>query len=140
MSNSLPCSLPGSSIHEISQARILEWVTISFPKGSSVAQRSNPSPLHWQAYSLLLSHQGSPLMDVLYNKTNVFMPVNTASILQSIDQRVTSTFKYYLRNTFSDPRIKILGTLNTHTHTHKYTHTHFCNSVALAVSLSHHSQ
>ena len=26
------CSLPGSSIHEISQARILVWVTTSFPK------------------------------------------------------------------------------------------------------------
>ena len=24
------CSLPGSSVHEISQARILEWVAISF--------------------------------------------------------------------------------------------------------------
>ena len=28
-------SLPGSSVHEILQARILEWVTISFPRGSS---------------------------------------------------------------------------------------------------------
>ena len=28
------CSLPGSSIHGISQARILEWVPISFSKGS----------------------------------------------------------------------------------------------------------
>ena len=28
-------SLPGSSLHEILQARILEWVTISFSRGSS---------------------------------------------------------------------------------------------------------
>ena len=29
------CSPPGSSVHEIFQARILEWVAISFSKGSS---------------------------------------------------------------------------------------------------------
>ena len=29
------CSLPGSSVHEILQARILEWVAISFSRGSS---------------------------------------------------------------------------------------------------------
>ena len=29
------CSLPGSSIHGISQARILEWVAISFSRASS---------------------------------------------------------------------------------------------------------
>ena len=29
------CSLPGFSIHGILQARILEWVTISFSRGSS---------------------------------------------------------------------------------------------------------
>ena len=29
------CSPPGSSIHEILQARILEWVAISFSRGSS---------------------------------------------------------------------------------------------------------
>ena len=28
------CSLPGSSVHEILQARILEWVAISFSKGN----------------------------------------------------------------------------------------------------------
>ena len=33
--NPLDCSLPGPSIHGISQARILEWVAISYPKGSS---------------------------------------------------------------------------------------------------------
>ena len=29
------CSLPGSSVHGIFQARVLEWVAISFSKGSS---------------------------------------------------------------------------------------------------------
>ena len=31
----LNCTLPGSSVHGISQARILEWVAISFSMGSS---------------------------------------------------------------------------------------------------------
>ena len=33
--NPVDCSLPGSSIHEILQARILEWVAIPFSRGSS---------------------------------------------------------------------------------------------------------
>ena len=32
---SMDCSLPGSSVHGILQARILEWVAISFPIASS---------------------------------------------------------------------------------------------------------
>ena len=32
--DSTECSLPGSSIHGISQARVLEWVAISFSRGS----------------------------------------------------------------------------------------------------------
>ena len=33
--NSMDCSLSGSSVHGISQARILEWVAISYSRGSS---------------------------------------------------------------------------------------------------------
>ena len=33
--DSMNCSLPGSSGHGIPQARILEWVTIPFSRGSS---------------------------------------------------------------------------------------------------------
>ena len=33
--NPMDCSPPGSSVHGISQARILEWIAISFSKGSS---------------------------------------------------------------------------------------------------------
>ena len=35
LENSMDCSLPGSSVHGIFQARILEWVAISFSRGSS---------------------------------------------------------------------------------------------------------
>ena len=33
--NPMDCSLPGSSLHGVLQARILEWVAISFSRGSS---------------------------------------------------------------------------------------------------------
>ena len=36
--DSKDCSLPGSSVHGIFQARILEWVAISFSRGSSWAR------------------------------------------------------------------------------------------------------
>ena len=33
--NSMDCSLPGFSVHEVLQAGILEWVAIPFSRGSS---------------------------------------------------------------------------------------------------------
>ena len=53
------CIPPGSSVHEIFQARILEWVAISSSRGVFLTQRSNPCLLHGQAGSLPLSCQGS---------------------------------------------------------------------------------
>ena len=41
------CSPPGSSVHGISQARIVEWVAIFF--SSFPTQVSNPRLLHWRA-------------------------------------------------------------------------------------------
>ena len=50
----MACSPPGSSAHRISQARILEWVAISYSRGASLTQGWNPSLLlgrqilyHW---------------------------------------------------------------------------------------------
>ena len=60
----MACSLPGSSVHEILQERVLEWIAISFSRGSSL-------PRDWTRVSCIsctvkqilycLSHQGSPL-------------------------------------------------------------------------------
>ena len=56
------CSPPGSSVHGIFQARVLEWVAISSSRGSSWP-RIEPYVLHllhWQVGSLPLNHLGSP--------------------------------------------------------------------------------
>ena len=58
--NPMDCSLPGSSVHGIFQARVLEWVVISFSRGSFPTQGSKPGlPQYWQTL-YRLSHQGSP--------------------------------------------------------------------------------
>ena len=64
-------SPPGSSVHGILQARILEWVAISFFRGSSRprTQGWNLHLLHWQVGSLSLRHRGSPS----YNQLLVFL-------------------------------------------------------------------
>ena len=55
--DTMDCSLPASSVYGISQAKILEWIAISFSRGFS-QPRLNPCLLHWQVDSLPLSHQG----------------------------------------------------------------------------------
>ena len=59
----MDCSLPGSSVHGISQARILEWVAFSFTMESSRSR-------DWTGISctagriFTLSHQGSLLKNM----------------------------------------------------------------------------
>ena len=55
------CSPSGSSVYGILQARILEWVAISFSKGIFPTQGLNPGLLHFRQMLYYLSHQGSPL-------------------------------------------------------------------------------
>ena len=43
--DSIDCSLLGSTVHEIFQARILEWVAISFSRGSSQPRDGSPVSL-----------------------------------------------------------------------------------------------
>ena len=52
--NPMDNSPPGSSLHGILQARILQWVAISSSRGSNLCL------LHWQAGSLPLAPPGRP--------------------------------------------------------------------------------
>ena len=58
--NPMDCSPPHSSVHGISQARILEWIAIFFFRDLS-NPRIEPMSLRWQVNFLPLSYQGSPL-------------------------------------------------------------------------------
>ena len=60
--NPLDCSPSGFSIHGTLQARILEWVAMSFFRGIFPIQGSNPHLLHWRQILYQLSHHGSPLI------------------------------------------------------------------------------
>ena len=53
-------SPPGSSVHGILQARILEWVAISFSRGIFPTQGSNPGLLHCRQILYQLSYEGRP--------------------------------------------------------------------------------
>ena len=55
----MDCSLPGSTVHGIFQARILEW--LPFPSPGDL-----PRLLLWQVYSLPLSHHRSPMFIIYF--------------------------------------------------------------------------
>ena len=46
--DSVGCSLPGCSVHGILQARVMEWVAISFLAASPVAQPVKNLPAVWE--------------------------------------------------------------------------------------------
>ena len=56
----MDCSLPGSPVHGIFQARVLEWVAISFSRGSSHPGIESGSPA-LQADALPSEPPGKPL-------------------------------------------------------------------------------
>ena len=64
--NPMDCSIPGSTVHGIFQARILEWVGIPLSRGSSQPRDrthgSNPLQVDSCLHSFIhrLNHRGSP--------------------------------------------------------------------------------
>ena len=68
----MDCSPPGSSVHGVFQARILEWVAISFSRASSQpTKRTQVSCIesgfpHCRQILHRLSHKGSPQCHYVY--------------------------------------------------------------------------
>ena len=94
--DSMDCSLSASTVHEILQARILEWV---FPSpGIFQTQGSNPGLLHCRQMLYHLSYQGSPrfyiyvlicnicfsLSDLLHSVWQTLRPPTSVVVAQSL--------------------------------------------------------
>ena len=77
----MDCSPPGSSVHGMLQARVLEWVAMSFSRGSSQPrdQTCVSCLLHWQAGSLPLTPCGKPTAYVRLPRMSVFNPQDVMS-------------------------------------------------------------
>ena len=71
----MDCSLPGSSVYGISQARILEWVVISFSRGSSSSR--DWTCISWTLDSLPLNYLESPFLLL----SSSLIPGNCLSVL-----------------------------------------------------------
>ena len=68
--NPMDCSLPGSSVHGIFQARVLEWVAILFCRGSS----RPPGLLHYRwilnLWNTREAHKWSRTMQLILKRLN----------------------------------------------------------------------
>ena len=90
----MDCSLPGSSVHGISQARILEWIAMLSFRGSSQPRDQTHVFYclpHWQADSLPQRHLGSPNMAFKnYYKVTI---IKTVQYWQRVIDTQTHLFK-----------------------------------------------
>ena len=82
------CSLPGSPVYGILQARIWEWVAMPSSRESSRPWGLNPSLLHWQVDSLPLTHPGSckRINKIYPNSLNCALGLGALSGLSSMPQ------------------------------------------------------
>ena len=103
------CSLPGSSAHGILQARILAWVEILFPWGSSPPRNwtSISCLLHWQVGSLPLAPPGKP-------KMKASSPATQPHGLQRPPPHPGSFLPVSLRGNGADNSPKVLFSLSNH--------------------------
>ena len=80
VSHPMNCSSPSSSVHEIFQARILEWVAIFYSRGSSRPRDwTRISCVSWQskAVSWPLPYLGIPNRNKVHSKCNGLGPSPT---------------------------------------------------------------
>ena len=91
--NLMDCSPPGSSVHEIFQARILERVVISSSRGSSQSRDQN---LAWQVDSLSLAPPGKPWQGQYGTNTIIVCRRFSSPFLPSLQQLTTVYFSNFL--------------------------------------------
>ena len=76
----MDCSLLGSSVHGIFQARIMEWVAISYSRNLPNPGIEPASPLALAGRSLPLPHLGSPICKYNIWEMEYFWPYQSSAI------------------------------------------------------------
>ena len=115
--NMMDCSPPGSSVHKISQARILEWVAIPFSSGSS--QPMDRTQISYIAGKFFISVlPGKPIIIIIF-----YPLVQLSSVAQSCP-------------TICDPRNRSMPGLPVHHQLPEFTQTHV-HRVGDAIQPSH---
>ena len=91
----MDCSLPGSSVHGILQARILEWVALPVSRGIFPIQGLNLDLLHCRQILHHLSHQVSSLTIILMVYSN-FLSVYLVFVWLVFCSKIPSRISYYI--------------------------------------------
>ena len=78
--NPMDCSLPGSLVHEILQARVLEWVAPSFSRGSSqLRDQTGVSCIVSRCFTIWATREAQWLCRPWY-LTDIFLKINSVSL------------------------------------------------------------
>ena len=94
----MDCRPSGSCVHEIFQARILEWVAISFSRGSSPTQGSSPGLLHCRQILNQLSYKRSSILKYFVTKKMLSileLLVSLSSHIKDHSSEITTTMKKF---------------------------------------------
>ena len=71
------CSLPGSSVHGILQARLLEWVAISFSRGSSWPRDwTYVSRIAGRRFNLWATREAQQFQEVIHKEESIGIVLN----------------------------------------------------------------
>ena len=81
--NPMDCSLPGSSVHGIFQARVLEWVAFSFSRGSSWPRdRTQVSHIAGKCFTIWATREAHRCLDTKIWKLITFVFQWSCSVAQ----------------------------------------------------------
>ena len=112
--NPMECSPPGSSVHEILQARILEWVAILFSRGSS--QPRDHTQVSCIAGRLFTIWATREVLKYVYYNLNCEFGMLLQRSKCNIDYKVQKLFcimKIYSRNLFPEAPVSCCAAIRS---------------------------
>ena len=96
--NPMDCSLSGSSVHGIFQARVLEWIAISFSRGSS-------QPRNWTRVSRIVSRH----LNICFNRQLIDLVRNILFLPNGNPLQKPHCFFFFLNGCMSTEELMLLN-------------------------------